>query len=51
MSKVPSTYTLGDYAFSDDGRYMAYQLKNKGSDWATIWVKDTVLMATFKKSD
>ena len=31
---------MGDFYFSDDGRYFAYTSKNKGSDWGTVYIKD-----------
>ena len=33
------TASLESMAWSDDGNYMAYQIKLKGSDWATIKVR------------
>jgi len=34
------TISLGGYAVSDDGRYMAYGLSDGGSDWRTYHVRD-----------
>lgn len=34
------TASLAGYSFSDDGRYMAYQVSEGGSDWRTAYVKD-----------
>lgn len=35
------TASLDSKVFSENGRYMAYQVKRAGSDWATMYVKDT----------
>ena len=32
------TVALGNYAFSEDGEWFAYQLSESGSDWKTIHV-------------
>ncbi|MCC6282282.1 MAG: S9 family peptidase, partial [Saprospiraceae bacterium] len=34
------TASLGELAFSKDGRYLAYSISNGGSDWRTIYIKD-----------
>ena len=34
------TTSLQEYAFSKDGRYLAYAISKGGSDWRTILVKD-----------
>lgn len=34
------TTSLQEYAFSKDGRYLAYSISKGGSDWRTIQVKD-----------
>jgi prolyl oligopeptidase len=34
------TTSLGEYAFSKDGHYLAYTTSKGGSDWRTIHVKD-----------
>ena len=34
------TTSLQEYAFSKDGRYLAYAISKGGSDWRTIQVKD-----------
>ncbi|MEO6039520.1 MAG: prolyl oligopeptidase family serine peptidase, partial [Saprospiraceae bacterium] len=34
------TASLGEYDFSQDGRYLAYTISRGGSDWRTIVVKD-----------
>ncbi len=34
------TVAMSDFAFSRDGRYLAYQVSEGGSDWNTILVKD-----------
>ncbi len=34
------TASLGEYDFSQDGRYLAYTISKGGSDWRTIVVKD-----------
>ena len=35
-----NTASLSGYTFSDDGRYLAYQVSEGGSDWKTIRVLD-----------
>lgn len=35
------TSSVGQMAFSHDGRYVAYGVNEAGSDWATIYVTDT----------
>lgn len=35
------TAALGSYQFSHDGKYFAYMITKSGSDWSTIYVKDT----------
>lgn len=35
------TSSVGQMAFSQDGRYVAYGVNEAGSDWATIYVTDT----------
>ncbi len=37
---IDGTSSLGEYAFSKDGRYLAYQVSEGGSDWRTIQIKD-----------
>ncbi len=34
------TASLGEFSFSKNGRFMAYQVSEGGSDWRTIYVKD-----------
>ena len=34
------TARLGEMAWSHDGRYLAYQVMKKGSEWATIQIRD-----------
>ena len=34
------TSSLGSMGFSMDGRYMAYQVSEGGSDWRTVYIKD-----------
>lgn len=34
------TSSLGEYAFSKDGKYLAYTVSKGGSDWRTILVRD-----------
>jgi len=34
------TSSLGEYAFSKDGHYLAYSVSKGGSDWRTIYVRD-----------
>lgn len=34
------TASLAGYSFSNDGRYLAYQVSTGGSDWRTAYVKD-----------
>ncbi len=34
------TASLGGYAFSKDGKYLAYEVSEGGSDWRTVYVKD-----------
>ncbi|MEM1323219.1 MAG: prolyl oligopeptidase family serine peptidase, partial [Bacteroidota bacterium] len=34
------TASLAGYSFSKDGRYLAYQVSEGGSDWQTAYVKD-----------
>ena len=34
------TTSLGGYSFSKDGRYLAYQISEGGSDWRKVKVKD-----------
>jgi prolyl oligopeptidase len=34
------TAFLKNKKWSDDGRYMAYQIQRGGSDWSTIFIKD-----------
>ena len=34
------TASLGEMAFSKDGRYLSYTISKGGSDWRTIYVKD-----------
>ncbi|MEM9823739.1 MAG: hypothetical protein AAF985_21825, partial [Bacteroidota bacterium] len=34
------TASLGAYSFSKDGRYLAYQISEGGSDWRTVRIKD-----------
>ncbi|CAL5219022.1 g780 [Coccomyxa viridis] len=34
------TVALGDYAFSWDGRYIAYSISSGGSDWQKIMIKE-----------
>lgn len=34
------TSSLGAISFSDDGKYMGYQVSEGGSDWRTVFVKD-----------
>lgn len=34
------TSSIGTKVWSDDGRYLAYQINVGGSDWATIYVRD-----------
>ena len=36
------TVALGNYAFSEDGEWFAYQLSESGSDWKTIHVRTYV---------
>ena len=35
------TAALGSQCWSEDGRYLAYQVKRGGSDWATMYVRDS----------
>ena len=35
------TASLGTQVWSENGKYMAYQVQRSGSDWATIYVKDS----------
>lgn len=35
------TASLADYSFSKDGKYMAYFIKERGSDWVHARVRDT----------
>ena len=35
------TASLGGYSFSQDGRYLAHQISEGGSDWRTVRVLDT----------
>jgi len=39
------TASLGSTAWSDDGKYMAYNINLAGSDWATIQVRDAATCA------
>jgi prolyl oligopeptidase len=34
------TVAIGEYAFSEDGSYLAYSLSDGGSDWRTWYVRD-----------
>ncbi|HNG90239.1 MAG TPA: S9 family peptidase, partial [Saprospiraceae bacterium] len=34
------TSSLGEYAFSKDGKYLCYTVSKGGSDWRTIFVRD-----------
>ena len=43
------TASLGTYAFSKSGRYLAYEVSEGGSDWRTIYVKDLKKRRTFKR--
>lgn len=36
------TSSLGGYAFSKKGNYLAYEVSEGGSDWRTVYVKDLV---------
>ncbi|MEO1410839.1 MAG: prolyl oligopeptidase family serine peptidase [Bacteroidota bacterium] len=36
------TVSLGGFSFSDDGRYLAYEVSEGGSDWRSIYIKDVV---------
>lgn len=38
------TSNLSTNKWSQDGKYLAYQIKEKGSDWATIFVRDSETM-------
>ena len=38
------TSSLGSTSFSEDGRYLAYQVSTGGSDWRTAYVLDTETM-------
>jgi prolyl oligopeptidase len=40
------TSSLQEYAFSKDGRYLAYSISAGGSDWRTIRVKDMMTTET-----
>jgi prolyl oligopeptidase len=36
------TAALGEFAFSKNGNYLAYEISEGGSDWHTVFVKDLV---------
>ena len=39
------TAAVSGNSWSKDGKYMAYQVKKAGSDWATIYVRDAEKVA------
>ena len=50
-SKAKGGGKLSGVDFSENGQYMTFKIKKKGSDWASLYVKETATMKDLDRID